>query len=105
MYAYLYLAIEIQLYYCLQSFDQNTDITYQVCADGGGGAISIRDFVYLRHWDVVDGVYVCAMISTKHSSVPTNPKRVRYECNARKHEKVIVPNLSFCSAIVRYYTI
>jgi hypothetical protein len=51
---------------------------YQVCAEGGGGAVSVRDFVYLRHWELVDGVYVCAMTSTKHSSVPEKPKRVRY---------------------------
>ena len=38
--------------------DRNTDITYQVCAEGGGGAVSVRDFVYLRHWELVDGVVV-----------------------------------------------
>ena len=61
----------------LQSLDRNTDITYQVCAEGGGGAVSVRDFVYLRHWELVDGVYVCAMISTKHSNAPPHQKRVR----------------------------
>ena len=50
---------------------------HQVCAEGGGGAVSIRDFVYLRHWELVDGVYVSAMISTKHSTVPPHQKRVR----------------------------
>ena len=60
-----------------QSVDRNTDIMHQVCAEGGGGAVSIRDFVYLRHWELVDGVYVSAMISTKHSTVPPHQKRVR----------------------------
>ena len=63
--------------FILQSVDRNTDITYQVCAEGGGGAVSIRDFVYLRHWELVDGVYISAMISTKHSTVPPHQKRVR----------------------------
>jgi len=63
----------------IKSLDRNTDITYQVCAEGGGGAVSVRDFVYLRHWELVDGVYVCAMISTKHSNAPPHQKRVRGE--------------------------
>ena len=69
--------VSITRNFILQSVDRNTDITYQVCAEGGGGAVSIRDFVYLRHWELVDGVYVCAMISTKHSTVPPHQKRVR----------------------------
>lgn len=63
----------------VKSVDRNTDISYQVCAEGGGGAVSVRDFVYLRHWELVDGVYVCAMTSTKHSNVPPHAKRVRGE--------------------------
>jgi len=63
----------------VKSLDRNTDITYQVCAEGGGGAVSVRDFVYLRHWELVDGVYVCAMTSTQHTSAPPHTKRVRGE--------------------------
>ena len=71
------LKLNIFFHLNFQSLNRNTDITYQVCAEGGGGAVSTRDFVYLRHWELIDGVYVSAMTSTKHPAVPPHPKRVR----------------------------
>jgi len=63
----------------VQNIDQHTDITYQVCAEAGGGVVSTRDFVNLRHWDVVDGAYVAAGGSVLHPAMPPQPKRVRGE--------------------------
>ena len=65
-------------WYNLQSLDSNTDPLYQVCANGlGGGVVSTRDFVYLRHWQLIDGVYVMSMASINHSSIPHKQNRVR----------------------------
>ena len=63
----------------IQPIDQHTDISYQVCAEAGGGVVSTRDFVNLRHWAVVDGVYVSAGGSVKHPAMPPQPKKVRGE--------------------------
>ena len=63
----------------IQPIDEHTDISYQVCAEAGGGAVSTRDFVNLRHWAVVDGVYISAGGSIKHPAMPPQPKKVRGE--------------------------
>jgi len=63
----------------IQPIDEHTDISYQVCAEAGGGAVSTRDFVNLRHWAVVDGVYLSAGGSIKHPAMPPQPKKVRGE--------------------------
>ena len=42
----------------------------QVCAEAGGGVVSTRDFVNLRHWALVDGVYVSAGGSVTHPAMP-----------------------------------
>ena len=63
----------------IQPIDEHTDISYQVCAEAGGGAVSTRDFVNLRHWAVVDGVYISAGGSIKHPAMPAQPKKVRGE--------------------------
>jgi len=71
------LVTEIQI---IQTLDSNTDVLYQVCANGlGGGVVSTRDFVYLRHWQLIDGVYVMAMTSIAHSNVPPKTNLVRCE--------------------------
>jgi len=71
------LVTEIKI---IQSLDSNTDALYQVCANGlGGGVVSTRDFVYLRHWQLIDGVYVMSMASINHSSIPHKQNRVRCE--------------------------
>ena len=60
----------------LQIIDSHTDISHQVCADVGGG-ISARDFVSLRHWSVVRGVYVAAAASVPHTAMPVLANYVR----------------------------
>jgi len=63
----------------IQPIDEYTDISYQVCAEAGGGVVSTRDFVNLRHWAMVDSVYVSAGGSIKHTAMPPQPKKVRGE--------------------------
>jgi hypothetical protein len=38
---------------------------------------SPRDFVNLRHWALVDGVYVSAAVSVLHPAMPPQPKKIR----------------------------
>jgi len=63
----------------IQHLDECTDISYQVCAEAVGGMISTRDFVNIRHWGVVDGVYVSAGGSVLHQAMPLQPNKVRGE--------------------------
>ena len=50
----------------------------QVCAEAGGGAVSTRDFVNLRHWGLEEGgVFVSAGGSVAHPAMPPQPGRVR----------------------------
>lgn len=64
----------------IQPIDQYTDISYQVCAEAGGGVVSTRDFVNLRHWAAVeDGVLVSAGGSVEHPAMPPQRGRVRGE--------------------------
>ena len=58
--------------------DAHTDISYQVAKEGGGGIVSSRDFVVLRHWGMKDNCYVSAGISVKHPKVPPNKLYIRY---------------------------
>ena len=37
-----------------------------------------RDFVNLRHWALVDGVFVSAGVSVQHPAMPPQPKKIRY---------------------------
>ena len=61
-----------------QMIDEHTDISYQVGKEGGGGIVSSRDFVVLRHWGMKDGCYVSAGVSVSHPTVPPVKKYVRY---------------------------
>ena len=45
-------------------------LVMQVCAEAGGGVVSTRDFVNLRHWALVDGVYISAGGSVNHPAMP-----------------------------------
>lgn len=63
----------------IQPIDEFTDISYQVCAEAGGGMISTRDFVNIRHWEVVEGVYVSAGGSVLHQAMPQQHQKVRGE--------------------------
>ncbi|XP_025830773.1 steroidogenic acute regulatory protein-like [Agrilus planipennis] len=62
----------------VQSFDEYTDISYQVSTDSGG-VVASRDFVTLRHWGIIDETYVIAYDNTEHQSVPKNEKYIRGE--------------------------
>lgn len=63
----------------IQTIDENTDITYQISADGAAGIVASRDFVTLRNWDLLDGVYIIASVKTEHASLPKNDKYIRGE--------------------------
>jgi hypothetical protein len=63
----------------IQVIDAHTDISYQIAKEGGGGIVSSRDFVILRHWGMKDSCYVSAGISVKHPKVPPNKQYVRGE--------------------------
>jgi len=63
----------------IQPVNEQTDVSYQVCAEAAGGVVSIRDFVNVRHWSLVDGVYVSAGGSVLHPAMPPQPKKVRGE--------------------------
>jgi len=64
----------------VQVVDHRTDVTHQVCAEAGGGLVSVRDFVNLRHWEQrSDGSYVSAVVSVVHPSMPPQQGRVRGE--------------------------
>jgi len=67
----------------IQPIDEHTDVSYQVAAEAAGGVVSVRDFVNLRHWSVLeDGVIVSAFGSVSHPAMPPQPKRVRGENGA-----------------------
>jgi len=64
----------------IQPIDEFTDISYQVCAEAGGGVVSTRDFVNLRHWAMLEGgVFVSAGASVTHHAMPPQNKKVRGE--------------------------
>ena len=64
----------------VQVVDHATDITHQVCAEAGGGLVSVRDFVNLRHWEhQTDGAFVSAVVSVSHPAMPPQQGRVRGE--------------------------
>ena len=52
----------------------------QVCAEAGGGVVSVRDFVNIRHWASVEGgVLVSAGGSVTHPAKPPVKGKVRGE--------------------------
>ncbi|PNF43454.1 hypothetical protein B7P43_G11487 [Cryptotermes secundus] len=61
----------------VQVIDAHTDINYQVAKEAGGGIVSSRDFVILRHWEMRDQCYISAGISIKHPNVPPVKQYVR----------------------------
>ncbi|KAJ9595086.1 hypothetical protein L9F63_013612, partial [Diploptera punctata] len=63
----------------VQVIDEHTDICYQVAKEGGGGIVSSRDFVILRHWGMKEGSYVSAGVSVLHPDIPPVKKYVRGE--------------------------
>ncbi|XP_026469639.1 steroidogenic acute regulatory protein, mitochondrial [Ctenocephalides felis] len=57
--------------------DNQTDISYQVAAGGGGGLVSPRDFVNLRHYGMRGASMVCAGQSVEHPLGPETSKYIR----------------------------
>jgi len=60
-----------------QVLDEHTDILYQISAESGGGVVTSREFVILRHWSVKDGTYISSGCSCTHLSAPENKKLIR----------------------------
>lgn len=63
----------------LEIIDNQTDITYQVSAAGGGGVVTSRDFVVLRHWEYKDNAYVSASASVVYPKKPQSKQYIRGE--------------------------
>eukprot|EP00096_Caligus_rogercresseyi_P010536 TRINITY_DN3887_c0_g2_i2.p1 TRINITY_DN3887_c0_g2~~TRINITY_DN3887_c0_g2_i2.p1 ORF type:complete len:485 (+),score=128.30 TRINITY_DN3887_c0_g2_i2:163-1617(+) len=65
----------------LQVIDAHTDVSYQVSAEAAGGLVSVRDFVTLRHWDLIEGgrVFASSGVSIQHPLMPEQKGCVRGE--------------------------
>ncbi|TGZ47536.1 StAR-related lipid transfer protein 3 [Temnothorax longispinosus] len=63
----------------LQTIDENTDIVYQATSPFGGGLITARDFVILRHRKKCDNYYITAGVSVHTASVKIRPNMTRGE--------------------------
>lgn len=72
--------------------DSNTDVVYQLAAEGPGGVVTARDFVNVRHWKKINNCLVCANISVIHKDEPPQKSIVR--CVIRLH--VTLLHMSFC---------
>ncbi|KAF4522698.1 hypothetical protein B566_EDAN012715 [Ephemera danica] len=59
------------------SKQQRRIFRFTVSAEGGGGVVTSREFIVLRHWGIRDGAYVLAGASTTHPDVPNNKKLIR----------------------------
>ncbi|CAG9766531.1 unnamed protein product [Ceutorhynchus assimilis] len=78
--------------YKVQAIDEHTDITYQISVDGAGGLVTSRDFVNLRHWTIVDGVYVMCCIKCDHPKLPPSNRYVRGENGVGGYIVEPIPN-------------
>lgn len=63
----------------LQNIDENTDIVYQTTSSYGGGLITARDFVILRHRKKYDNYYMTSGISVPTALVQIRPNITRGE--------------------------
>lgn len=61
-----------------QRIDHETDITYQLTAGGGGGAIKPRDFVNLRRNTRVGDRFISCGTSVEYPGYPPTKKYIRY---------------------------
>ncbi|ESO84493.1 hypothetical protein LOTGIDRAFT_132177, partial [Lottia gigantea] len=59
--------------------DDNTDVCYSVAAEGGGGLISSRDFVTVRHYGTREGIWLSSGIAATHPDMPPQKKYIRGE--------------------------
>ncbi|KAG5327091.1 STAR3 protein, partial [Pseudoatta argentina] len=63
----------------LQYIDENTDIVYQATSPFGGGIITARDFVILRHRKKYGNYYITSGVSIPTASVEVRPNMTRGE--------------------------
>ncbi|KAL0109977.1 hypothetical protein PUN28_013548 [Cardiocondyla obscurior] len=63
----------------LQNIDENTDIVYQATSPFGGGLITARDFVILRHRKQLGNYYITCGVSVPTASVQVRPNMTRGE--------------------------
>ncbi|XP_011874941.1 PREDICTED: stAR-related lipid transfer protein 3 isoform X2 [Vollenhovia emeryi] len=63
----------------LQNIDENTDIVYQATSPFGGGLITARDFVILRHRKKCGNYYISGGVSVTTESVQIRPNVTRGE--------------------------
>lgn len=63
----------------IQVVDECTDICYNASPAIGGGIISSRDFVNVRHWKSKGNITVSAGCAVCHPDVPVNKSHVRGE--------------------------
>uniref|UniRef100_UPI00398F85CA stAR-related lipid transfer protein 3 isoform X2 n=1 Tax=Pristiophorus japonicus TaxID=55135 RepID=UPI00398F85CA len=63
----------------LQRVDDNTLITYDICAGAAGGVVSPRDFVNVRRIERRKEMYISSGVSTIHDSRPPVNKYIRGE--------------------------
>lgn len=63
--------------YFKQYIDENTDIVYQATSAFGGGLITARDFVILRHRKKCGNYYITSGVSVPTASVQIRPNMTR----------------------------
>ena len=63
--------------YFKQYIDENTDIVYQATSPFGGGIITARDFVILRHRKKYGNYYITSGVSVPTASVEVRPNMTR----------------------------
>ncbi|RLU17971.1 hypothetical protein DMN91_010212 [Ooceraea biroi] len=63
----------------LQNIDDDTDIVYQMTSSYGGGLITARDFIILRHREKCGDFYISGGISIPMASIQVRPNVTRGE--------------------------
>lgn len=66
----------------LQNIDENTDIVYQSTSPQGGGLITARDFIILRHRNKCGNYHISSGISVSTTAFPTRKHVIRGENGA-----------------------
>ncbi|XP_077993656.1 stAR-related lipid transfer protein 3-like isoform X3 [Glandiceps talaboti] len=63
----------------IHTVDDHTDIAYNRAAESGGGIVASRDFVTVRHWQLIDGMYISSGQAVTYDEMPPTKKCVRGE--------------------------
>ncbi|XP_014468240.1 PREDICTED: stAR-related lipid transfer protein 3 [Dinoponera quadriceps] len=63
----------------LQNIDENTDIVYQSTSPQGGGLITARDFIILRHRNKYGDYYISSGVSIPAAGIPNRKHMIRGE--------------------------